>query len=62
MLKDYLKIKSDFYKMTKFDLENNEPLNGIEKILKYYEELEMYIECAGIKQAIDEFKQETNEK
>jgi short-subunit dehydrogenase involved in D-alanine esterification of teichoic acids len=49
-------VKDEFYRMTIFDLSNNEPIENIKSILKHYEELEMYLACAGIKKAIDEWE------
>tara|TARA_R100001510_G_C7656742_1_gene217094 strand:+ start:3102 stop:3335 length:234 start_codon:yes stop_codon:yes gene_type:complete len=49
-------IKEQYYYMTIHDYKTGTDLLQLEKILKFYEKLEMYYQCAGIYKAIEEIK------
>jgi hypothetical protein len=44
----------EYYLIALVDISNGNPKERMEEVLKYYEELEQYEACEGIKKAIDE--------
>lgn len=49
----------DFYLMALHDLADGASIGDLKRAMKYYETLEDYEACAGIKKALDEIKTET---
>lgn len=54
--KSYHIVKDEFYKLAIADYNNGVSLEYLKFILKELESVELYIECAGIKKAIDEIE------
>lgn len=46
-------IINDYFMLTLYEIEKGTLYSEIEMMLKEYEDREMYLECAGIKKAID---------
>jgi DNA-binding transcriptional MerR regulator len=49
-------IKEEYYLMSIHDYRKGTPLSKLKKILKLYEQTEMYEQCAGIHKAIQEIE------
>jgi DNA-binding transcriptional MerR regulator len=49
-------IKEEYYLMSIHDYRKGTPLSKLKKILKLYEQTEMYEQCAGIYKAIQEIE------
>lgn len=49
-------IKEEYYLMSIHDYRKGTPLSSLKKILKLYEDTEMYEQCAGIHKAIQEIE------
>ena len=49
-------IKKQYYLMSMHDYKSGTPLSKLKKILKLYEETEMYEQCSGIFKAIQEIE------
>lgn len=49
-------IKEEYYLMSIHDYKKGTPLSKLKKILKLYEETEMYEQCSGIYKAIQEIE------
>ena len=47
---------AEYFALTTYELEKGTSVDEIKIILKQYEELEMYLECAGIYNALDVYK------
>lgn len=50
-------IIDEHFILTVHDLVNGTPVKELERIIKLYEQLEMYEACAGINQAIKIYKE-----
>ena len=46
-------VIKNFRDATLLDIAQGVPMDEVKYILKQYEEAELYLECAGIKQALD---------
>lgn len=53
---DNEQLKNDFYFLAMMDYEYGATIEQLEEILESYQEAEMYMQCVGIKKAIDEIK------
>lgn len=47
---------AEYFALTTYELEKGTSVDEIKLILKQYEELEMYLECAGIYNALEVYK------
>lgn len=47
---------AEYFALTTYELEKGTSVDEIKIILKQYEELEMYLECAGIYNALEVYK------
>ena len=47
---------AEYFALTTYELEKGTSVEEIEDILKEYEEREMYLECAGIHNALEVYK------
>ncbi len=47
-------IIKEYYMMAIHDLNSGMSLKALRKVLRHYEELQMFLPCAGIKKAIEE--------
>jgi len=47
-------IKEEYFNLSMYDLEDGMSVNDLRNLLKEYEAKEMYWECAGIQEAIEQ--------